>query len=251
MQRKVTFTPGTELAVRNVALASMGKANGVRPSAAYGETPSVFNQQEFPPTPDDQLLTAFVVNTVESHAGFRTSVQVPNQIVSWVMELPTDGPWVSGKLSADFVAAQIGQDMDVPAQHAINKIDGQVTVIAEGDPNDSTLVSQIRKHEHKHAKNTADVVGEIVQPWDDNLEAYAQEIAGKSSPDPLSMALDLKAQVPTATAAVSKQMAREIKRRDLAYHASPDGRDPKIVAFRVEGKKGEEVVHVQLRLDKV
>lgn len=252
VQRQVTKTNGQELTVRNMALAAMGKATGNRPSADYGVTPSVFNGQEYPPTAGDRLLQEFVVDTQDIQPGYRTTVQVPNQTVSWVMELPTAGPWASGrKLASEFVLAQIEQDMEVPAKDPIRALDEPVSVIAEGDPSNQTLASQIRTHEHKHVKNTDDVVDEILQPWDDNLEAYALEIGGKTSLDPLSMALGMNAKVPTKAATVSQQVANEIKRRDLDYHASPNGRDPKIVRFRVEGQNDDKTVRIWLRLAQV
>lgn len=251
VQRKVTLVEGTEQAVRNVALACMGKANGIRPSPAYGETPSLFNGQEYPPLHEDNLLHPFDVQTTHGFGGFRTTITVPNQIVSWLMELPAAGPWVSGKLSAEFVAAQIAQDMPVPGSHEINQLDEKVIVRAQGDPSNSTLVSQIKAHEAKHVKNTLDVVTETLKPWDDNLENYAKEIRDRTSPDPLSMALGMKADVPEAASVISRRVAREIRRRDLAYHASPSGRDPKIVDFSVSGKPGAKIVDVMVRLDKV
>lgn len=251
VQRKVTKTKGQELTVRNMALAAMGKATGNRPSADYGVTPSVFNGQEYPPTAGNQLLQEFGVSTLPSQAGYRTTVQVPNQTVSWVMELPTAGPWASGrKLHSEFVVAQIAQDMEVPAKDPIRALDEPVSVIAQGDPSNQDLVSQITEHEYKHVKNTDDVVDEILQPWDDNLEAYAREIGVKTSADPLSMALGMKAKVPTKAATVSQQVADEIKGRDLAYHASPNGRDPKIVRYRVEGKN-DKTIRIWLRLAQV
>jgi hypothetical protein len=53
-----------------------------------------------------------------------------------------------------------------------------------------------------------------------------------------------EARTPAVTDTVSRRIAAEIRARDLAYHASPNGRDPKIVGFTLN----DRIVTLRLRL---
>ncbi len=247
VQRAVTLQAGQTNQVRNVANAAMGVRSGPKPDASYGLTPSIFNGHEYPPRSEDQLLLDYTITTnKDDNDMYSDVVNVPNQIVSWLMEIPTNGPWVGTRqFPVDRVIATIGDFIDVPADHPIRALEGNVTVHTVGDPDSGTLVNKIMAHENKHVKNTVDVVNEILRPWDLGLQAYADELGDKKAADPLTMALGLKSKPPENTKSVSTRIAKEIKARDLAYHASPNGRDPKIVGFSLKNT----TVTLKLRLD--
>jgi len=246
IQRAVTYAGGATNGVRNVANAAMGIQSGLKPDASYGLTPSIFNGEEYPPQPVDQLLIPYTITTNEVAADtFQETVTVPHQMVSWLMEVPTGGPWAATKqFNVEQVVATIQDDVAIVADHPILALEGNVTVRAEGDPSSGELIAKVTDHESKHARNTRDVVNEILVPWDLNLTAYAAEVGVKVAGDPLSMSLGLAADTPEATETVSRRMAAEIKARDLAYHASPNGRDPKIVGFTLNNR----IVTLRLRL---
>ena len=143
------------------------------------------------------------------------------------------------------MVATIQQDgVAIAAEHRIRTLNGNVTVIAEGSPSDGELIAKVRAHESEHARNTRDVVNEMLVPWDLNLTAYAAEVGVKVANDPISMSLGLTPDTPEATETLSRRIAAEIKARDVAYHASPNGRDPKIVGFTLNGRS----VTLKLRL---
>ena len=247
IQRAVTFAEGAINGVRNVANAAMGIRSGPKPDASYGLTPSIFNGNEYPPQPADQLLIPYTIATNEVAVGtFQDTVTVPHQMVSWLMEVPTAGPWTATRqFNVEQVVATIQHDgVDIAAEHPIRALEGNVTVRAVGDPSDGELIAKVTDHESKHARNTRDVVNEMLVPWDLNLTAYAAEVGVKVAHDPLSMSLGLTADTPEATETVSRRIAAEIKSRDLAYHASPNGRDPKIVGFTLN----DRIVTLRLRL---
>ena len=247
IQRAVTFAPGATNGVRNVANAAMGIQSGLKPDASYGFTPSIFNGHEYPPRAADQLLIPYTSVTSKVTADtYRDTVTVPHQVVSWLMEVPTPGPWTASRqFNVEQVIANIQADgVVIQADNPIHRLEGNVTVRAIGDPSNAGLIGKITDHESKHVRNTRDVVRETLEPWDTNLTTYAAEIGVKVTHDPLSMALNLATPTPEKTEKVSRKIAAEIRQRDLAYHASPKGRDPKIVGFSLSGK----VVTLSLRL---
>jgi hypothetical protein len=214
LQRQVVDNGGTAINNRNVAVAWKG-------GGAYADTPSIFNTREIPPTTNK---AGMILEPRLAEVGNVWRTLPATQNVGWRMELPTAGPWIhpsQAKLEELDAFAQ-GGGWNAPERDETEK-DIPFTLRVEGVPSSVALMQSILAHEMQHTVEQNEIVGDILEPWDQDVAANTA-----AGPDPLSAGLAYDALHIQPAQDVADDIVNELIRKGQAFHGTPEGQEPEI-----------------------
>lgn len=145
---------------------------------------------------------------------------VPANTGSFVMFLPSAGPWSTATTQGNVRARMVALNLTPPRACAGA---GATTFSAHGTPSDATAQANLRKHENHHARDHERIFNAVLLPWDRALTAA--HTAGRVFREPGVSGCD--AALYAAAGGTPVQVARRLwagwKGANNAFHASPAG----------------------------
>ncbi len=235
IQRQVTFSHGQRLRQNNVA-------NTLSNLVDYGITRTTLNGTAFPngPGSEDLFIAALLEPALlmqRVSGGVAVSVQaVGLQRLSYIMELPTGGPWQL-QVDKQNIAVKLGSQpmrggLSIPIGDSES---GNVTLDVKGLPSDSEFARMVETHEDVHVADIQTAINAVLKPWDDRLtRMHREEALFKGVDEQVATARLYEAAGGTPREVAMRFVAR-LKQMGRAFHETEAGQAPVIVDMARRG----------------
>ncbi len=208
----------------------------------FGITRTTLNGRAFPngPGSEDAFVAALLEPAIlveRTSTGVAVSVQsVPMQRLSYIMELPTRAAW---QLQADAQNVRVKLE-NQPIHPSVNipigpTETGSLTLHVRGRPTDNAFTDMVETHEEVHVGDIRTAISRVLRPWDARLAELCRagtRFAGINEMSATARLYEAAGGTPTEVAQRFTAMLKEMGR---AFHLTPEGQGPVIVAATKSG----------------
>ncbi|MBZ5522843.1 MAG: hypothetical protein LAP21_11450 [Acidobacteriia bacterium] len=223
IQRQLSWHEGARTKVTNLT-------GPILDFTDFGVTPSIVNGTEIPPGDAAAALLgpAILFNRLE-HGGVEASIHAePINVISYRMELPSDPPWVR-QATVDHASSALEMLSKFSISHAVAPDrDAVITVEAKGLPSDGGFAALVEQHEDVHVRELAEVVHEILLPWDTRIAQFRVQGRKFVGENEVAAAALLYEALGGTAAQVGARFNNALRDRGLAFHHTGEGSSPEI-----------------------
>lgn len=219
----------------------------------YGITKTTLNGAVYPGGSKENFVSALIAPTLSvgtgSLGGPAVSVQsVPVQDVSYVMELPTNGPWQL-RVSASNIKVKLGsqpimEGLGIPIE---DEEAGELTLHVRGIPTDAIFAELVETHEDVHVGDIQTAINQILEPWDARLSHFRNhgtQFEGMSVETATRRLYEAAGGTPRE---IADRFVDTLRHMGNVFHNTDAGKAPTIVAMARSGPVEDSTLTVYLK----
>lgn len=245
IQRLILFTHGSRLKQNNVA-------ESIANMVDYGITKTTLNGAAYPGGTKENFVSAMLAPTLGvekgSLGGAAVYVQsVPTQQVSYIMELPTNGPWQlrvgAANIKVKLANQPIVEGLGIPIG---SDEAGDLTLDVRGLPTDAAFANLVETHEDVHVADIQTAIEEILKPWDARLSRFRNlgtRFEGMSQETATARLYQAAGGTPRE---IADRFVMRLRQMGMIFHNTDAGKAPSIVAMG-RGGSGNSVLEVYMK----
>ncbi len=219
----------------------------------YGITKTTLNGAVYPGGSKENFVSALIAPTLSvgtgSLGGAGVTVQsVPVQDVSYVMELPTNGPWQlrvsASNIKVKIASQPILEGVGIPVE---DEEAGELTLHVRGIPTDSIFADLVETHEDVHVADIQTAINQILEPWDARLSHFRNhgtQFEGMSVETATRRLYEAAGGTPRE---IADRFVDTLRHMGNVFHNTDAGKAPTIVAMARSGPAEDSVLTVYLK----
>lgn len=235
IQRQISFTHGPRHYQVNVA-ESLSRV------IDFGITRTTLNGRAFPSGPGSEdafvaaLLEPAILLERTSH-GVAVSVRsVAIQNLSYIMELPTRAAWQLQVDAQNIRTKLANQPIHPSVNIPIGETEtGNLTLHVRGRPTDNAFTDMVETHEEVHVGDIRTAISRVLRPWDARLTDLCREGTRFEGINEVSATARLYEAAGGTPTEVAQRFVAMLKEMGRAFHLTPEGQGPVIVAAAKSG----------------
>ena len=239
------FTHGARLRQNNVA-------ESIANMVDYGITKTTLNGSTYPGGTKENFVSALLAPTLRvgrgSLGGVAVSVEsVPVQQVSYLMELPTNGPWSlrvgAANIKVKLANQPIADGVDIPIGPDEG---GDLTLQVRGLPTSQAFANLVETHEDVHVGDIQTAIEEILKPWDARLSTFRNQGRQFEGMTESTATARLYAAAGGTPREIADRFVMRLRQLGMIFHNTDAGKAPSIVYMGRAGD-GNSVLEVYLK----
>lgn len=235
IQRQIAFEHGPRHYQVNVA-------ESISKVVDFGITRTTLNGRAFPNGTGSEeafvaaLLAPAILLERTSH-GVAASVQsVPIQRLSYIMELPMRAAWQLQVDASNIRVKLANQPIHPSVNIPIGQTEtGSLTLHVRGRPTDNAFTDMVETHEEVHVGDIRTAISRVLRPWDARLSELCREGTRFQGGNEMIATARLYEAAGGTPTEVAQRFANMLKEMGRAFHLTPEGKGPVIVAATKSG----------------